>query len=290
VLRDNMFEPPFRWNLTNQTHLGGLVRGEKAETYQGFLNHLLVCCSRTLPFAGDSDLVFVGRSPESIFDHLSGLLFDTSWFDRLHLLQFSMRWQDEAEIRRRYPKAIASMRDYLRHLQLDPSALITRKRPVSFIDLVVSGDTFGRLVNLLHSWSRESGVDWSAVKRKLRLIGITERTKSSPKTWRWHLRAEWTTVLQRGSIKNVSIPRDLWGYLGDYQLKVTESFTPARWAHPDSARPIYSDQQLKALRLAYDLFEYGKTPTRRAELAAQLGAEPSMKLRWFRGLVQEIRR
>ena len=284
-----MFDPPFRWNLTNRTHLGSLVRGEKAEAYDDFLSQLLSCCSRVLAFADDSDLVFVGRSPESIFDHLSGLLLDTSWFDRLGLLQFSMRWQNEAEINRRYPNAIIAMRDYLRHLQLDPPALITRARPVSFIDLVASGDTFSRLISVLHNWSKESSIEWNAVRRKLRLIGITERTKTSPKTWRWHQHAEWTTVLQRGSIKNVSIPKDLWGYLGDYQFKVTRSFTPSRWARPDSARPTYTDQQLKALRLAYDLFEYGMTTERREELATYMTKEPSMKLRWFRGLVQEIR-
>ncbi len=31
-----MFEPPFRWNLTNRTHLGSLVRGEKAVAYDDF--------------------------------------------------------------------------------------------------------------------------------------------------------------------------------------------------------------------------------------------------------------
>ena len=91
------------------------------------------------------------------------------------------------------------------------------------------------------------------------------------------------------AIKNVSIPKELWEYLGNYQFKVTRSFTPARWAHPDSARPTYNDEQLKALRLAYDLFEYGMKRERREELAASMTKEPSMKFGWFRRLVQEIR-
>lgn len=285
-----MFDPPFRWNLANRTHLGSLVKGDKADAYDGFLSQILECCSRVLAFSDDSDLIFVGRSPESIFDHLSGLLFDTSWFDRLDLLQFSIGWEEEAEIRQSYPNAISAMRNYLRHLHLDPSTLITRTRPVSFIDLVFSGDTFSRLISMLHTWSKDSGVEWNAVRRKLRLIGITERTKTSPNTRRWQQHAEWTAVLQRGSIKNVSIPKDLWVYLGDYQFKVTRSFTPARWAHPDSARPSYNDEQLKALRLAYDLFEYGMTRERREDLAACMTRELSMKFRWFRGLIQEIRR
>src|SRR5689334_20786674 len=98
-----MFDIPFRWHLTNQIYLGSMVEGEKAGICPGFHDHILRCCSRVLAFAGDTDLIFVGRSPESIFDHLSGLLFDTSWFERLELLQFSMRSYDEMEIRRRYP-------------------------------------------------------------------------------------------------------------------------------------------------------------------------------------------
>jgi len=52
---------------------------------------------------------------------------------------------------------------------------------------------------------------------------------------------------------------------------------------------LYNDEQLKALRLAYDLFECGITAERREELAASMTKEPAMKFRWFKGLVQEIR-
>ncbi|HSE36721.1 MAG TPA: hypothetical protein VLG74_05405 [Blastocatellia bacterium] len=200
-----------------------------------------------------------------------------------------MRWQDEADIKQKYPIAIAAMRDYLRLLTLDPPTLLRRVRSVSFVDLVLSGETFKGLISVLHNWSKESLVEWGAVSRKIRLIGITERTKTSPKTWRWQQHANWTKILQRGSIKNVSIPDDLWRYLGDYQFKVTRSFTPARWPHPDSGRPSYSDEQLKALRLAYDLFEYGTTRERRLELATHMAREPAMKFKWFRNLALELR-
>src|SRR3712207_498019 len=98
-----MFDPPFRWNLTHRNYLGGLLEGEQAPAYPDFLNHLLPCCSRVVAFADDADLTFVGRSAESIFDHLSGLLLDTSWSDRLVLLQFSMRFTKETQIRQQYP-------------------------------------------------------------------------------------------------------------------------------------------------------------------------------------------
>lgn len=284
-----MFDSPFRWDLTNQLHLGSLVKGEKAQIYKGFYDHILRCCSRVLAFAGDSDLTFVGRSPESIFDHLSGLLFHTSRFERLELLQFSIRAYDEAEIRKKYPDAFDAIRAYLEQMNLHPAKLAIRERPVAFIDLVSSGYTFHSLITIFHKWAQDTKTDWNSVRRKIRLIGITFRTKTSPNTWRWQQHAEWITLLERGAIKNVSIHGDLWSYLGNYQFKVTESYTPARWGDPEAVNPVYNDEHLKALRLALDLFELGKTKERREELASVMVKEPAMEQRWFRSLVKEIR-
>lgn len=250
---------------------------------------MLLCCSRVLAFAGDSDLTFVGRSPENLFDHLSGLLFKTTWFERLGLLQFSMGYCKEREISEKYPNALDGLRAYLDRLNLRPSALAVRPRPVAFIDLVASGDTFNSLTMILYKWAREIQFDWNAVRRKIRLIGITEKTKASPRAWRWQQHASWANLLDSGSIKNVSIPADLWRYLGNYQPKVTRSYTPARWGSPDAAKPDYSEEQLKALRLAYELFEYGQSKERREELASIMVEEPAMRQSWFRALVKEVR-
>ena len=284
-----MFPLPFRWDLTHRNHLGSLVEGEQPESYAAFLDHILACCSRLLAFSGDSDLIFVGRSPESIFDHLSGLLFDSSWFDRLELLHFSMRFLNEADVREERPDAINAMRAYLQSLGLDPEAIATRIRPVTFIDLVASGETFGRLVTFLRNWTNEINYDWNAVKRRIRLIGITGKRKTSPNTWRWQQHGSWVSLLQKGSIKNVSVPRELWQFLGNYQAKVTLSYTPARWGDSELSSPSYSDRQLKALRFAYHLFELGRGKERRKQLVSLLVKEQAMKHEWFRLLAQEIR-
>jgi hypothetical protein len=284
-----MFHLPFRWDLTNRNHLGSLIDGEKAASYPGFLDHLLCCCSKVLAFGGDSDLIFVGRSPESIFDHLSGLLFGTVWFDRLELLHFSMRFREEQAIRQERPEAIAAMREYLQYLGLHPEDIATRVRPVAFVDLVATGDTFGRLVTFVRNWTNSIRYDWNAVKRRMRLLGITEETKPSPKTWRWQQQTSWISGLQSRSIKNIAIPRALWEYLGNYQYKVSLSYTPSRWGAPELSFPGYSEQQLKALRLAYDLFEFGRTRVRREQFVSLLVKESAMKNQWFRTLVQEIR-
>lgn len=284
-----MFEIPFRWDLTRRNQLGTLLEGEPAATYSAFLDHLLTCCSRVVAFAGDSDLIFVGRSPESVFDHLSGLLFDSPWFDRLDLLHFSMRFREESEIRKEHPEAVAAMRAYLERLGLHPEGLATRSRPAAFIDLVASGDTFGRLTTFLHNWAQDIGYDWNAVRRRIRLVGITERTKTSPKTWRWQQHATWLPLLGKGAVKNVSIPFDLWNYLGNYQDKVSLSYTPSRWGDPALSSPTRDERQLKALRLAFEVFELGRERERREQFVSLLVRERAMQYGWFRMLVQELR-
>src|SRR5262245_56258085 len=162
-----------------------------------------------------------------------------------------MRFEVEEAIRQEFPEAIAAMRAYLQQLGLHPERIATRARPVAFIDLVLTGDTFGRLVTFLRNWTNAIDYDWNAVKRRIRLIGITEKTTTSPKTWRWQQQASWVSCLLSRSIKNVSIPRAMWQYLGDYQYKVSRSYTPSRWGDPELSLPSYSEQQIKALRLAY---------------------------------------
>src|SRR5205814_1227638 len=88
----------------------------------------------------------------------------------------------------------------------EPPLWLRRERPVAFIDIVSTGGTFGNLVGLLHSWCVQNGSDWPAVQRKIRIIGLPKREKTSPKTWRWWQHAEWVGLLEAGTIKNVSIP------------------------------------------------------------------------------------
>lgn len=284
-----MKEMPFRWDLTHRNHLGNLLEGERARTYKNLMGDLLLCCSRVLAFSDDSNLVFVGRSPESIFDYLSGLLFDSAWFERLELLHFSMRFREESKIREEHPGAIDSMRKYMQNLGLHPETIAAKNRAVAFADLVASGDTFGRLITFLFNWSNEIKFDWNAVKRRIRIIGITERKKTSPNTWRWQQHSDWISLLGTRAVKNVSIPYYLWDYLGNQQQKVSLSYTPSRWGDPALASPGYSNDQLMALRLAFDLFELGRTKEKREEFASLLTTESTMKNNWFRKLVLDLR-
>ena len=83
---------PFRWSLENRTSLGSLIDGPFSPLDPVFLHELTRCCARIVVFSEDAELCFVGRSPEHCFDYLSGLLFDSTLADRLHLLHFSLRY------------------------------------------------------------------------------------------------------------------------------------------------------------------------------------------------------
>src|SRR5687768_17548559 len=124
---------PFRWDVSKRSQLGTLVgtpegdketwlRGEVQTggsywnpyfTYEWFVTELRRCSARIIAFCDNSDLFFVGRSPDSIFDYLSGLLFDTNWANRLNLLHFSTGWLDWQEAFEYNPSAITDMRQYL---------------------------------------------------------------------------------------------------------------------------------------------------------------------------------
>jgi hypothetical protein len=285
----SIHQPPFRWNVQRRNELGSLLDGPKAETYPGFLDDLLPCCAKVIGYSDDSDLYFVGRSPESLFDHLSGLLLDSSWAVRLRLMQFSMREWSEDTIRAHHPGAIEAIRAYFHSLGLSPNALLTRERPVAFVDLVASGGTLGNLVKLLHRWCKETGVEWEAARRKLRLVCLVGKEQPSPRAFRWWQYAEWLPVLERQNIKNVALGETFWMYLGGGQPKVTESHSPEYWARDDLVSPNWAREHLRALRLAVQLFDLGCARERRLAFARAMGEERAMRQPWFRALVQELR-
>lgn len=280
---------PFRWDVSRREQLGRLVEGEPAEHYRGFVDDLRRCCTRLVALGGDSLLVFVGRSPESIFDYLSGLLAATSWSERLVLLNLSMRTTSAADVARERPHALAALREQFRALGLGPAEIAASPRPVAFLDLVWQGSTFGHLHGLLMDWARDDGVDLHAVRRRIRFVGITERLKNSPNTWRWYQRVEWRGDYPPGALRSVSIPWHLWTYLGDSQKKVSPSNAPDRWGTDEMLSPPRDPDHLAALRLALHLYERGRERAERDAFAAGLAAQPEMRHRWLRQLVLELR-
>ena len=306
---------PFRWNISKRSQLGALLRsaellgrdendpfrigllrycrlGAAADEITAFnwlKSTLLSCSARIIGLAGDSDLVFVGRSPESIFDLLSGLLFDTSWQKRLSLLHFSTGCLNDREIARHYAAKIPELRHYLTHLQLDPFSLAKRERPVALVDIVATGETLGYLVGILYGWRKELDVDWHAVRRKIRIVGLTEQKTPSPGAYRWFQNVRWLRLLAPGNVKNVSIPSDFYDYLGVGQPKLAISYAPHRWGDAEVLTPRYDRYTLAALRMAVSLFDAGQERQKRLAFARELCIQPAMQFRWLRDLVLELK-
>ena len=276
---------PFRWDLARREQLGRLVEGDKAPAYRGFRGDLRLLAAQIVARAGDSDLVFVGRSLESVFDYLSGMFEACEAPPNLTLLQVSIR--DHGS--RQAGHARQALFDYFQSERLDPASIASFGKQVTLIDVVASGDTFGNLVDLLRLWSMEQGADWNVVERRLGFLGVTWRTKNSPNTWRWWQQRSWVDELAKPDITNVSVPGRLWDFLGNRQAKVTRSHHAARWADPDIRLPARFGDHLPALRFALDLYDRARTRDERERFVAELTAQPQMREAWLRSLLLRLR-
>jgi len=278
-------EKPFRWNISKKEQLGSLIEGSYDKPYPDFMEHLRKCCAGILSFSDNSDLIFIGRSPESIFDYMSGILADTTRAEVPLLLNISIRNINSAIS----SEALSSLKKQLSSCRLSPEDIIGRTRSVTFVDLVYSGKTFKNFMEFLFNWSQESKCDKKGLMKKIRIIGITEQTKTSPKTWRWHQHIQWVGEFRPKEIKNVSIPWVMWDYLGNNQKKVSLQNYPERWGSEDMASPPRNEENINALRLAYGLYEKGTSKEERHIFLSHLAGEKGMKFPWFRSLVNELR-
>lgn len=287
---------PFRWDVRKREQLGRLIETAprpaptwwKPPKWDEVLPEVRACAARVLARAGDARLVFVGRSPENLFDYLAGALAGTPWADRVDLLSVSMPGGD---VHRGLPRQeVEGFRALLAALSLTPARIAAAPRPVAFADLVASGSTFGSLSDSLATWAREEGVDVHAVRRRMRFVGITTRTKNSPSTWRWFQRVRWAGDYPRGALRGVSIPGWFWGYLGNYQEKMMPSNASYAWGTDHLMHPSRDPEAFEALKLAYRLHEHARTRDERQRLAAELVRRDEMREPWLRSLVVAIRR
>ena len=277
----------FRWNIARREQLGRLVDGAPVDVHPAVLHELRLCCARVIAMAGDARLVFIGRSPEYLYDYLTGAFAETSWAGRLTLLNVSLKSvaRDSAEPN---ASAYAVLRDQFVEARLDPQAIATSPCPVALVDLIYAGETFGKLTDFLLGWTRDAGIDWRAVRRRLRIVGITERQHSGLRIWRWRT-LEWAARYQPSSLKGVSVPYWFWSHLGNSEKKVSRENPPSRWRDPEMARPPRGEDFTGALRMAVTLHGIGRTRAERDALAAAISVQPSVRHRWCRRLAAELR-
>ncbi|MEO6086085.1 MAG: hypothetical protein ABIQ18_23545 [Umezawaea sp.] len=175
---------PFRWDLITPDHLGSLL-ADVPEPDLWFLDDLVECAGKVIARGGNGDLVFVGRSLDSMFDLLGGALADVE-APTVHRAALSFKRpyvRIETRERWRLPPLttaeVAKAREVLAGVGVTPSSLARGTRPVTFVDVVGSGSTFTELFWLLRDWVEEAREPWSVVRRGLRFVGVTIRHETS---------------------------------------------------------------------------------------------------------------
>lgn len=279
---------PFRWKIESPDELGSLI-DPNFELNDWLLSSVRYCAAKILTFSQNSRLIFVGRSLDSVHDYLSAILEDTSWNYRLERLNISLYGHSIDDIENNYPKSFNSLKNYFEELNIDPVSIKSCKIPTSFVDVVLEGGTYKQIFKLLNDWSVKIENDSVAMNKKIRFIGITQRKKTSPNTWRWQQQTEWTKNLKSSNIKNVSMDYGFWTQVANCQPKMTKSFTPKMWETDEVKSPIHSEEVIRALNEAYSLYSSGKSKSEKAFFIKELLNKQSMKLNWLRNLALEIK-
>ena len=249
---------PFRWNIANKSELGQLLKPDYVID-PDLLEDLRLCVAKILKYTQGDNLIFVGRSLDSAYDYLSGYCLNSKTTDYLRHLNISLYGQSIEKIGNKDPKSLEKLKRHFKLLKLDPNSIKKAKQKLFFVDVVCEGGTYTEIFNFLVSWSKEINEDVPAVISKLGFIGITSRRKNSPNTWRWHQDEEWTQKLSKGRLKNVSVDRFYWGYLGNTQSKLTRSNRPNNWLHKPIEKQDHTEETIKAINEAYYLYQVAQT-------------------------------
>ena len=280
---------PFRWNLAKREQIGDLSDVSPPNRYASYFDDLRSTAALVLARSGDSDLVFVGRSPECLFDYLSGITEGVAAAPSLTLLQFSAPNEPVDDLAKRHRAELDALRGYFCSERIDPSSIATYGKQVRFIDVVASGQTFGTIVDYLRYWAQVQGADWNVVQRRIGFVGITRQEPTSPNTWRWWQNQDWVGELTKTPITNVSVPGYFWGFIANNNEKVTPSHWLRRWASLDAMEPRRDEIRLRGLRLALENYDRGRDTGERAKFIRALTELPEMREAWLRSLILRLR-
>jgi hypothetical protein len=257
-----------------------------------FLDDLVACAGKVLARSGNGDLVFVGRSLDSMFDLLSGALADRAGQRQLRRLPLSFQRPGTGSWRRWRRRPLtgaerAQARRIPTAVDVIPHGLARRTRPVTFVDVVHRGSTFTDLFDLLRTWIDEQRQPWPIIRRKVRFVGVTSRTKTSPNAYRWQQHATWTRQLPARAVLNVSLHPWVWSYFGDHQVKLTRSFRPEQWL-ADADGPDHDERTRQALAEAAASSPTAAADPAAMQLARVIGGEPALAQPWLRTLVTAL--
>ncbi|WP_084395645.1 hypothetical protein [Henriciella aquimarina] len=283
---------PFRWNFDKREQLGSWIEdvADFHPPHPEDLESLRTISARILAMSDGASLAFIGRSPENFYDYLSGCLDGVGEAPPLTLVPFSMRWIGEGEAAAIPAHKFEGLKAALASRGLDPAAIAAGKRPVALVDMIAYGGTMEALIKVLHRMAGESGTDWTAVQRRLKIIGLRVRTKNSPNTWRWQQHQRWLDLIPDTVIKNISAPPGFIFLIANSEEKVTRSFHYGRWDSEAAGAEPPDEAQRRAMALAAWLYDLGHTREERHRLSRLIAACPEMKQAATRALVSRLRR
>lgn len=279
---------PFRWDISKREQLGSLVDTTASDLSSCYYNNeLRECAAKVVARSSDRKIVFVGRSPENIFDYLSGIFEGTSRESKIELLNISNRFHEIDDIANKLHSSYEALKEHCIDIGISPNHIISEPHGICFCDLVAYGGTFKNLFEFLNKPAVELRSDLPAIISKLGFIGITERKKNSPNTWRWQQNAEWVKDNKKLTVKNVSISWELWNYLGNLQVKVTKSNYPKKWDSEEIMLPPREEGNINALKQAFEIYNLGRE--QKKVFAESLSSLQELKESWVRSLVNELK-
>lgn len=278
---------PFRWNLRKREQLGRLLRHIPEEAFSGYEELLSNCAAKVLAFSGGRKLVFVGRSPENIYDYIVGITEGTSRENRVCMLSISNRYETVSEIKERNPQGVRVLKELFTELGLSPEQILQDPAGVCFTDLVAYGGTFKNIFLFLKDWARDEKQNFTMLKKKISFTGITIKEEPGPNTFRWQKSAQWVLNNPDLEIRNIAIPWILWNYLGNHQTKVSRSNSPERWGSKLMQRPPRYKVTLSALVQAYNIYQRGKTE--KTEFVTKLSRTEEFREKWLRSFASELK-
>lgn len=285
---------PFRWDLSKREQLGDLANHPKADIPHGYYQDVRAICAKVIAFSDACDLVFVGRSPEHLFDYLNGSFQDLEQRPSLTLFQFSKAVQNQTWTARTGPpdfkhREVIALLGHLIDLNIDPLSLTASKRALRFVDFVSTGGTFRDLLALYKRLAEHQKADWNIVERRLGFIGITNRKKNSPNTYRWQQSEEWKAMAGKVGAKNISVSWPFWDHCANQSEKVTPSHHRGRWVKPKVEMPEYGEAIQKALARSVDIYEFANSAEERKLFSQALSSSREIHHAWLRKLAHDLK-
>lgn len=292
VVSSNEAQIPFRWDLATPDQLGSLLDGVESPRLP-WLDEFVQCAGKVAARSGGGQLVFVGRSLDSMFDLLSGAFADVG---QPRVSRFPVSFARSGEFKNgRWTRPRLTQQErqqgraLLASIGAHPRDLARLVRPLAFVDVVHVGSTFGDVYELVRDWIEDERAPWSVIRKKLRFVGVTSREKTSPNAWRWHQHAPWTAELPSSAVLNVSLDPYAWSYFGNHQTKLHRTYRPKDWT-ADVDGPQRDEKTRDALAEAVGVVRYGRSREGRQALVRAMSSEPALSEVWLRTLITHLNR